>query len=360
LHRYLLILCALFLAASSVYAQQRPRVDSVEPSVVSVEGGTMVTLHGASLAPRCQLTCPFAELWVGPVRITTFYSTDEYVTFTAPANLPPAHYDITYKLPLLEPLVVPQAIRYINPSAYETVLFPLAIGAAEGAQQTLWRTHARVFSEADEDIPFFGNACHVTCLHPVEGVIHPQLHDAPVLRLQSVPFAWLWHVPKSAVNKLTFSMTVSEDTALRTGSSYGTEVPVVTESQLAHTLLLQRLAPGPQYRARVRIYSTKPCLETKVRVSYGIDFPPHSPTFDPVFDVALHNEWLGQSCLLPEVPSYAEFDPALHAPPDWSGDIRLESPGTPIFALGTITSNSTQAVTILTPQKLNVCEVEWD
>jgi hypothetical protein len=357
LRRYLLILCALFLAASSAHAQQ-PRVDSVEPSVVSTEGGTVVTLHGASLANNCQVTCPFAELWVGPVRVTTFYSTDQYVTFIAPANLTPAHYDITYKLPSVEPLVVPQAIRYINPSAYEAVLFPLAIGGIEGAHQTFWRTHARVYSEAGEDIPFFGGACHVICPHPNEGVIRPQLHDAPVMRLQSLPFAWLWHVPKSAVNKLTFSITVTEETALRTGSSYGTEVPVVTESQLAHTLLLQRLAPGPQYRSRVRIYSTKPCVETKVRVSYGIDFPPHSPTFNPVFDVALHDAW--QSCLLPEIPSYAEFDPALHAPPDWSGDIRLESLGAPIFALGTVTSKTTQAVTILTPQKLNVCEVDSD
>jgi hypothetical protein len=345
------LLLSLLLTACTLPAVAQPTVSSITPASGLVSGGEYVHLHGANLVGP-PLVCPaitcFPYVRFGDAAGTIVDNTTTEMVVVAPPHAAGA-VDVQVNVPGAPPITITGGFRYDDPQTTDTVRFlvPVAISAA-GALGTNWRTEVFLNNASPEAFALGGGTTSAS------GTI-PTIAGSATTALALYPPAGntgaFVYIPKRLVDNVTVSLRVHDTT--RDSDSWGTEVPVVPETQFKREAVLVGVPTDARYRTLLRVYSYN-ASETPVRIDLRDD--------------ATGELLTTQSALLksgipsvstttpPTAPAYAQIalDSILAPFAATHSRIRAEvtstfAPAPPIWAFVSITNNATQQVTTVTP-----------
>ncbi|MDQ3281826.1 MAG: hypothetical protein M3Q69_10465 [Acidobacteriota bacterium] len=320
---------------------------SITPSAVPIAGGTRVRLSSTSNQPLCSPSCSVA---IGGVQVDKVVDEQGNVWFTAPA-----HAAGRVEVTVTRGDTLRASIHYFDPNGkpdlgvFERILFPLLFDAP-GANGSHWVTEATISNPMRAVVETFAERFAPGALvHRVGG-------DAPR------GFTML--VPRDEAPSMSFELR-ARDTA-REAESYGVEIPVVRESDLivgdpaavvatarqAREITLLDVPLERGYRTKLRIYSFDPAMdaftaEMGVRVRINRVAGGISELRAP----------LKRDCeprLCEVTPWYAEVDlPQGTATGNGArADVFVEVRGGAMsWAFITVTNNTTQQVTVVTPSR---------
>ncbi|MEA2464725.1 MAG: hypothetical protein QOJ98_2472 [Acidobacteriota bacterium] len=201
---------------------------------------------GEFLYEFCSPACTFR---VGGVEVRENYITapdgGAYITLPPPSHAP-GFVDVEVSNGT-QTLVLKNAIYYFDRSAppdlavFERVLFPVLFNA-RGANGSDWRSEALMASTALWHVPTFSDGTF-TANEQRSWPGQPQYPHGTALL-----------VPRAESNQLWFGLRVRD--VSRVAEGFGTEIPVVRESQMfAGTMTLLDVPLDPAYRVKLRIYA---------------------------------------------------------------------------------------------------------
>jgi hypothetical protein len=226
-------------------------------------------------------------------------------------------------------LVAKNAIYYFDREAppdlavFERVLFPVLFNA-RGANGSDWRSEALMASTAAWHVPTFSDGTF----------IEKEVRAWP--GQPQYPHGTALLVPRTESDQLWFALRVRD--VSRTAEGFGTEIPVVRESQMfPGTMTLLDVPLDPAYRVKLRIYAFGEMETDDLGRISGFG------TF------AIHRSCTGAAnCAA--TPWYAELDLPVRG-----DDERVNLYITPpagaslAWAFAAVTNNDTQQVTVVTP-----------
>jgi hypothetical protein len=246
---------------------------------------------------------------------------------------------------------------------YERVLIPLQIKDVPGAFGTLWSTELVVRNEGEVPALIFDQVCWYECHCGTSHCIFYRA-TAPHERAKFVGGAGdldfvfpgtFVHVEKTRAADVFFSLRLYEES--RRATEFGVEVPVVRERDfLTSRTWLVNVPTVTTSRVHLRVYGLEsPSGEGVVRIRiYSGD------ALDARYDQLLPLRPSHLSRRIPAPGDHNEVVPGigvLYLSPEITGDattVRLSiEPVTPelrFWAMASITSNTTQNVTLVTPQ----------
>lgn len=253
----------------------------------------------------------------------------------------------------------PAALFYFDApdlSAFERILFPVLFNAP-GANGSDWRSEAVVsnpnpfFIENDNTIESFvcvtfpcGERLSPGSFARIAGGNYP--HGVTLL------------VPRPEADDVAFSLRVRD--VSRQAEGFGTEIPVVREKDLVmdRDLTLLDVPVDPRYRVKLRVYSYDPLPGMNAFATVRVMNPVSKAL------LATHNLIPKRDCTdCPFMPFYAELDLPAGAANGEPVALSIQTAmGAPSWAFATVTNNTTQQVTIVTPaggsgRPCNPCEV---
>jgi hypothetical protein len=309
-----------------------------------------VSLNGQSDLALCATPdCSDIAIRVGGVVATNIVRDAEghSLFFDAPAHSPGLVDVVIEKSQPAVTWTYPAALLYFDefdPSAFERILFPVLFDAP-GAGGSLWRSEAAISNPN----PYFVE--NFNTLEPIVCITYPcgeRLAPGAYVRLNggAWPHGVGLLVPRVEADELDFSLRVRD--VSREAQGFGTEVPVVREKDLIldEPISLLEVPLDPRYRVKVRIYAWDP--------QESIDLPaiqvvnPETNAVKATHHVTLRS--CGDQHTCATTPAYAELDLA----PGAAGErvtlyVRMPA-GAPAWAFATVTNNTTQQVTVVTPQ----------
>lgn len=240
-----------------------------------------------------------------------------------------------------------------NPSLFERVLVPLMF-EGPGGFGSLWTTELRIFNRG-----FFAidplNQFNIPCQGPYG--CPPRIPANAVLRV-GVPELLQWNhgyvlaVPREVSGDLAYGLHIRD--LSRTSEGWGTEVPVVRESEMSGTVTLLDVPLEERYRRTLRIYGLDAIDGSEVTLTWRDDHG-FSATQNVVLRTLGRCE-LAVPCWLPEpAGAILPLEPPYPANMEAGERVRLEiaarNPlGAKIWAMVSLTNNETQQVTTITPQ----------
>ena len=306
--------------------------------------------------PFCgQPTCSDLVVDIGGVK---YRFTDQVsiphagLAFNAP-DLEPGLHDITITSDL-GTTHLPAAIYYHPPGGspdsaiFERVLFPVLFRAG-GAHGSDWRSEAVISNPTPVTIE---NANTVE--PPMQCLVYPcgeRLAPGERRAFTGVqyPRGVALMVPRAEADHLGFGLRVRD--VSRETDGFGTEVPVVRESEMFRDakLALMDVPLDPRYRVKLRLYQFRdPIFEDqpnandvamRIVLADGTLLPPVAYDFVRACS--------GVACTW--TPYFAELDLPVRAEGD-RADIHIEfMDGALGWAFASVTNNATQQVTVVTP-----------
>lgn len=336
----------------NVRNETSPAPFDIHPSAVrSVPAGLRlrITRNGQSNLAICATAdCSDITIRVGGVVATNVQRDAEgNVTFDAPAHAPGL---VDVAIEKRQPEVTwtyPAALIYFDEfdsSAFERILFPVLFDAP-GAGGSLWRSEAAVSNPNPYYVENFNTIESIVCITYPCG---ERLNPGAYIRINGggYPHGIALLVPRVEADDLDFSLRVRD--VSREAEGFGTEVPVVREKDFAidEEIALLEVPLDPRYRVKVRVYAYDP-PETIESPSIRV--------VDPVTNSvkATHSLTLsscGDELTCAATPAYAELDLAPGAAGERVTLYVHMPPGAPSWAFATVTNNTTQQVTVVTPQ----------
>lgn len=347
----ILPLVSFLLLASLASAQ--PMIHAIAPSTGPAAGGTEVTLSGSGFAPACgPITCPTPTVIFGGIpALQTRVIDDSTVVAVTPPHLP-GTVDVRY----VEWTTATRenAFTFTGdvPAAFERILLPIFVPPVRGAFGSEFHTSFRAVATQNPVL--------------VWGLqLDPNRDCAPVSACIDIPAPWQFNppgpslrprdllyngtpgrflfVPREQVDGFSANLRVHD--VSRAGLNFGTEIPVVRESDFVRwRMTLLGLPNDPRFRKTLRIYSAKAPFAV-VRVdheSVTVPLRPGATIYDP---------WYAEVTVFPAGLSAGNetFDLTVDAPlPPTMPP--AEPVYTPIWAFVTVTNNETQMITTITPQ----------
>lgn len=264
------------------------------------------------------------------------------LAFRAP-NLAPGLHDMKIITTTSGTHTFPAAVYYHAPGAapdpaiFERVLFPVLFEGG-GQQGSQWRSEAVISNPTPYTIEL-ANAIAGPRL---------ELRERRVLEGEQYPHGIALLVPRAEADNLAFSLRARD--VSRESDNFGTEVPVVRESQMFRdsVLTLLDVPLDPRYRTKVRAYAFSDPIflglvnnndvKLTVRRANGETIQQFW-TRSPVCE--------GASCTA--TPGYLEFDLAPIGAGE-RGDVYIQfTDGALGWAFASVTNNETQQVTIISP-----------
>jgi hypothetical protein len=349
------ILCpALLLTAVALYGQTT--VSSIFPAAGLARGGELVHIHGTNLltpvAPCPGAGCPSA-VHFGDAPATIVDNTESEIVVLAPVHAA-GPVNLVVSIPPSAPVTIESAYNYQDPQPNDQVrlLVPVAINS-HGALNTNWTSELLVYN---------GNGEHLLVSGPAGVPFFNPLGERQRFTGQDIPpffsetFALFapagntgvfLYVPRRLVDNMVATLRVHETT--RDNDNFGTEIPVISETQFRPVIVLPNVPNDTRFRTLLRVYSysandssamlrlrdesTGDLLDTRTLVlQSGLTPVTDTPDAPAYTQVALD-------------PLFAGFGPG-HA------RIRAEiTPlaSAPIWAFVAITNNGTEQFTTITP-----------
>jgi hypothetical protein len=263
-------------------------------------------------------------------------------------------------------LVVP--VYATTCDTFERLLFPIVVTDYPGAFDTVWSSEFSVRNESTSQVEMFTSECLFRCdqsrcfvsqCEPGKPTPpHSQFAEEVLLtRGEGGPVenpGTLLYVERCQSSEIATSLRLRDQTG--TGNTFGVEIPVVREQQLASTTLwLPDVPLRSDGRTHLRIYGVEsPSGDATVRVRV---FAVEGET--PLLDRSVSLKGLGLTDKTPRPGAYDEFQPS-YAFLDLStalrdeGRVRVQvdslTSGLKFWAMASITSNVTQQITIISPQ----------
>lgn len=260
-------------------------------------------------------------------------------------------------VPMICLIVVGADAQTPDPADYEAVLLPVNVPRVEGAHGSVWTSVLSMINGGSTTAKYYpeGVTCQTLCLAPTVGELLPGRTGRPRTNVgapQSGPSALLY-LHKDTADQVGLSLRTQD--LSRQSETYGTEIPVVRESEFhSDQILLITAPPIDGFRQTLRVYEMDqpPAAQFIVRVLNQVG--------DVLAEVPIQTVWndpTGTPAGFPRQPGYAEI-PVLESilPADelmgQSASIVIEpiTPGVRFWAFISVTHNETQHVTVLTPQ----------
>lgn len=252
-------------------------------------------------------------------------------------------------------LAVPLIAQEPTPS--ERLLLPILTPPVHGAFGSEFHTDLRIHNDSDDVVFLLGMpaGCTFICLPSLFPlVLDPHQEIGPDdIALNGTPGRFIF-VAKDQVSLLSMNLRVHDVT--RGGQNFGTEIPIVRESEFrTDRIVFVGVPTDARFRNTLRIYGESPVdvlvtvgnqAPVRVKLAGGFSFPTASIAFPEFF-----------------TPSYAAFSSFPTGSPIGSAPVRVTveaDPGfiiisllpfeTKLWAFITVTNNDTQAITTITPQ----------
>jgi hypothetical protein len=330
----------LFAFAVPLFAQVQY---SITPNRGPVGGGTEVTIQGQFG------TWPYGVIF-GDVSVPAMRVNETTLRATTPAHLP-GTVDVT----IFEyDMGIPTGLKFTfegDPQeAYEPMLLPIFMPGIPGAYGSLFRVdfRARLQKETQADIHGLAFPCRVTCINlaPVITLTTgaPATHPDDV-EYTGDPGAFLY-LPKEQAGRVAMNLR-AYDTSL-SDENFGTELPIVRVREFAKggdPITLIGVPADPRYRNTLRIYSygfTSTPVAVTIQGDNGlfleqvVELPGQPDVFHPGY-VQLTNFPAGTGTLRVTITPIIPPISAPIPPPDR-------------WAFISVTNNTTQHITLVTPQ----------
>ena len=249
-----------------------------------------------------------------------------------------------------------------DPATYETVLIPLDVQPASdpllGANGSRWVVELQVYNLHDDEVLFnqsgpfcpLPGGCETQSGFPAlpAGFIGVLERNPPHTGIEGR----LQHVQLSHSSLVRFQLRLSD--VSRDDANLGSEIPVVRESDflMGRTALLA-IPVGAESRVALRIYDPSgggggEAIMVRVYSEFGKDLLWETRVTRTAFVPQIFPEF-------PPLPGYADLF-SLEQRPELAGyeRVRIEiepvNPSMKYWAMASITNNSTQMVTIVSPQ----------
>ena len=242
----------------------------------------------------------------------------------------------------------PDLVRY---------LIPVTGSQVSGANGSLWTTELTVHNPRDKQIFVFGNVCGgVISSPPCENnvFIEPQTSKRVQIAPASFSQGAFIYLPAD-LNSGPIPMTLRSRDLSKTAESFGTEVPIVRDSDFAQLVIITDVPTDARYRATLRVYNSSEAprvVEMRVYTLTG-----RTPIETRTVELSGINILIFDPT--PFHPAYAQVDPLTPAVRASGERVRIEiedpirhivsPPPPPIWALVSVTNNDTQQVTTITP-----------
>jgi hypothetical protein len=258
----------------------------------------------------------------------------------------PGIVDVTLVNPAGESLTSHGAVQYFDPYAppdlalFEHVLFPILFNAP-GANGSDWKTETTISNPRMWTVATYNEIQPGQC---IDGPCGERL--APRQKVEFTGGEYRGGVallvPRAEARFLAFASRVRD--VSRVAEGFGTEIPVVRESEMFDngTLTLLEVPRDPRYRTKLRIYSFDEDGTAGTVVAQAAATGAKTST-----PFTLTRNCVGSACAA--IPAYAELD----LPSGREGErvnLYVEMPGHSLaWAFAAVTNNDTQQVTIVTP-----------
>ena len=362
----------LGLVAAVAHADTFPVIEEITPVQGSVEGGTIVTLRGKNLARSTSFACRLATC-VPSVSIGGKYAETVEVAEDGTrirVKTPPSAggtYDVDFAFrvattfsgqtflsaPIDGGLSLKRAFTY-GRGGYERVLVPIFVkGETAGAFGSRWVTelvgwNPYAFGVGVYQVPPSDSPNPLT--QPEWGArlssFRPQLEG---------PGTALMYVAGTA--SLSFELRVRDLT--RQSESWGTEIPVVPESQafINEPILLNNIPFGSESRVMLRIYDFDGPTGGKVDVEVHFD----DASTNEQFALDTLDFPAGAQQEFPTIPGFLQVDltselaaiplPLVRNAKSLRVAVQSRETQKRLWAFVTVTNNRTQQITTVTPQR---------
>lgn len=253
---------------------------------------------------------------------------------------------------LLITLAVSQPINADNHTDFEPILVPVYALQLRGANDSIWSTQFVVHNGSDRPVDFF--PAYAGLRGPFTVSLQPGKSETRILQrllsanhLVSSVIPKLVFIPRYAAESISFSLRVWNSKQVET--SWSAQIPVVRlrEFRLRHIRLLE-VPVTKGFRTHLRIYSIDHDASGLFRVR-GYDMRTNDLLFERTVALQITANEID--------PSFADFAQLL-VNSEISGDaadyrIRIEiegdNPESRLWAFASITSDSSQSVSTVTP-----------
>ena len=310
----------LFLFSFSLPLFADITISTVAPRAGLISGGTIVHLHGTNLffsPPLCGvLGCPLTVQFGGVPAEVLFDSADEIVVVAPPHAAGPV--DVVVNFPLTPPpITLKNAFTYEDPDDTTVrLLLPIAAGT-QGILNTNWQTDVLAHNKTTSPVV-------------IAGTTVPPLATTR-LALSPSSTGMFLHIPRSVFEGITITTHVHDTT--HDAESLGVDVPSVPETQFRRSVVLTGVPNDARYRVLLRIYG----------------YPGNDAFVVSVRDDSTGALLSSQSLLVVASDlAYVQL-PISAAQTSHALRVEVTSADAPIWAFITLTNNTTENVTTITP-----------
>lgn len=310
----------LFVCAIPAFADIT--ISTVTPAAGLTSGGTIVHLHGTNLfgpALGCAALGCSVYVQFGDTLGTVIYDSADEIIAVAPQHVA-GPVDLFVNVPLNPTLTLKNAFAYQDPKSDTVrVLLPIAAGT-QGIFNTTWQTDVLAHNEMASPVVIAG-----TTVPPL---------STQKLTLSPSSTGMFLTIPRSVFEGVTITTHVHDKT--HDAENLGVDVPSIPETQFRRSVVLTGVPNDSRYRVLLRVYGYPGNYQTIVRVrddSTGAL-------------LATQNFTLTASDL-----AYLQM-PVTAAPssPVLRVEVTTGAPtDPPIWAFLTLTNNTTENVTTITP-----------
>jgi hypothetical protein len=344
-------LCLFLVSAPVLFAQ--PTVTAVLPAAGVTTGGDFVHIRGDALYPRlcpgpsCTLSVKFGDAFARVVSNPLY----EIVAIAPPHAA--GSVDVTVSIGGTSPVVFANAYRYQNrPNEWDRILLPVA-ASGPGPNAARFETEILITNAGDEAVPVAGAAticCTGQSPLPIPLVPpHTTRTFTDLLSGASFYTGAFINVPSRMARDVITKVRV-HDTS-RDASSFGVEIPVVSDLDFAATVRLAGIPTDARFRSTLRVYAydARNFGPVTLRVRDAED-----GTLLATVPVALTSPDLRtEAASLFPTAAQLSLD-SIIAPLRSHARLRIDIADSdairPIWGFVSITNNQTQEITLVTPQ----------
>jgi hypothetical protein len=351
-NRTLALALAVF-ATSVLHAS--PIVTRLAPSQGSGAGGQLVTIDGKELLPDvvCVLPCPTVVTF-GGIEVPLKGENDARLVVLTPPHAA-GSVDVTVSVAGETVVTIPNAFTFTSAveTDFESVLVPVyAAVPLNGAANTRWKTDFWLRNEGPDPVTIAPWSCGTsTCFLESSSMLWMKpsttVHDS--LASSGENPSRIVYLGKDQASSVALSMRLVD---LNQAEVYaGTEIPLVRERSLRTTTLQLLNVPfHPAFRLLLRVYDT-----ALPNASFRVNVYPADHDGAPAlasFDLTARTE---QSGVFRNVAAYAQADlraslAGLPLPESARIEIVPLQTGSRFWSFVSITNDTTQFVTLVTPQ----------